>query len=359
MNIHTKTLTALFLIMLIFTSCEDDNNGETENDSIIVEVTDDINDVTTWSGDSIYVIKTYDFYVNNSLSIEPGTIIKFHPDGPYMTIGSGGTIIAIGNSSNPIIFTSWLDDDNGGDNNGDGDITTPSSKDWGGISTNGNNGSKFEYCEFYYGGGSSNSSTLEVYGNNIKVNHCIFAHNDGGDATGWYGALDAIYAENNCEIKNNVFYDNIRPLSVSLTVPIDKSNEFFNPDDPAEGNQYNGIFVESMNDLNAALSWLETEVPFVIDDNDWWINDGASLTLGDNVCLKFRPDSELVLDDTDAIINFDGAGVSFTSYKDDTRKGDTNGDGDITSPGDNDWGGIYDNITSSYETWSNIFYDSH
>ncbi|HKK64062.1 MAG TPA: hypothetical protein VJ951_15960 [Bacteroidales bacterium] len=360
MKFFIKTLIALIISAMIFPSCEENGNGENpDNNSNTVEVTDDITEVTTWSGDSIYVIKIYDFYVNNTLSIQPGAIIKFHPDGPDMTIGSGGTIIAKGTSDNPVIFTSWRDDEHGGDTNGDEDITSPASKDWGRIGTNGNNGSEFEYCEFYYGGESSYNSTLEVYGSNIKVNNCIFAHNDGGDPTGWYGVLDATNAESNCEIKNNVFYDNIRPLSVSLTVQIDDSNLFSNPDDHSEGNQYNGIFVESMNDVAHALSWTETEVAFVIDDNDWWIREGGSLTLADNVCLKFRSDSEIVLNETNAIINYNGPGVVFTSYKDDSRKGDTNGDGDITSPGDNDWNGIYDNLTSTYKNWSNIYYDSH
>lgn len=358
-TMKTRILPAVLIAALLMTACGDDNNENPENESIIVEITDDIHDVTAWSGDSIYVIKVYDFYVNNTLSIEPGTVIKFHPDGPDMTIGTGGTIVAQGTSDKPIIFTSWRDDDHGGDTNGDEDITSPASKDWGRIATNDNNGSIFENCHFYYGGSSSYTSTLEVYGSNIRVNHCVFAHNDGSDESGWYGVLDATYAESNCEVTNNVFYDNIRPLSVSLTVQIDNSNQFFNPDDAAEGNQYNGIFVESINELAHALSWLETEVPFVIDDNDWWIHDGGSLTLGDNVCLKFRPESVIVMDETQAIINYNGSGVVFTSYKDDSQKGDTNGDGEVTSPGDNDWGGIYDNQLSTYMSWANIYYDSH
>jgi hypothetical protein len=342
----------------LFVSCEkeDPDNGDPA-DSNIVKVTNDIDQVTTWYSDSIYLIEAYDFYVTNTLTIEPGTIVKFTNSGPYMMIGSGGTVIANGSSSEPIIFTSWKDDQHGGDTNGDEEATSPAVKDWGGISTNDNNGSIFNYCQFYYGGNNSYTYTLEMYGNNIQVTHCTFAFNAGDDPTGWYGVLNANYAESGCTITDNYFYDNIRPLSVGIEFSIDNSNKFSHPTETTRTNQYNGIFVDTGNDLNRAITWAETEVPYVIDDNDWWINSGASLTLANGVCLKFRPDSYIMMDDSDAIINHDGAGVVFTSYKDDTRKGDTNGDGDATLPGAGDWGGIYDNISSAYVSWANMYYN--
>lgn len=340
-------------VPLFFFSCDDDPiEVETSN---IVEILDDVTEVTTWYSDSIYLIKAWDFYVENTLTIQPGTVIKFTADGPYMILGASGTVIAAGTAGEPIVFTSWKDDSYGGDTNGDDDATAPAVKDWGYISTNDANGSRFEYCEFYYGGDLGNSYTLQMYGNGIKVDHCTFAHNAGDNATGWYGALDATYGGSACQITNNLFYDNVRPLSISLEFDLDNSNSF-SQNGGSTTNQYNGIFVESINDVNGLIHWGETEVPYVIDDNDWWINSGGSLTLADNVCLKFRPDSELLLDDTNAINNHDGPGVVFTSYKDDTQKGDTNGDGSASTPTAGDWGGIYDNIATAYVSWGNIYF---
>jgi hypothetical protein len=146
-----KVFSAIILVTVgaLIVSCEKDQDNENENNvsSNVVIITEDITEPSTWAGDSVYLIKAWDFYVENTLTIKPGCVVKFHPtSGPSMYMSGSGTVIARGTSTNPIIFTSFKDDSRGGDTNEDGDATSPASKDWANISTNGTNGSVFQYC---------------------------------------------------------------------------------------------------------------------------------------------------------------------------------------------------------------------
>jgi hypothetical protein len=357
----------LFMLFLMFgvAQCDNDdgnNNNPDQPDNVVI-ISENIVVPTGWSGDSVYIIKSYDFYIESTLSIQPGTIIKFHPaEGPYLMLGGSGKIIAQGTSSKPIVFTSFKDDEHGGDNNKDGQNTQPAAKDWGGINTNGCDGSVFKYCCFYYGGNDLYNATFTLFGDNTRIEYCTFANNDG--SYDHVGVLDASDGGHGTIIKNNIFYNNKRPLTISSMFDMDDSNIFHDPANPAQTNHLNGIFVDMEYSITEERQWAETEVAFVIDGYQRYIDHGGSLVLADNVVIKFQESGELWLEEgAGQLINHDGPGVYFTSYRDDTRKGDTNGDGNASSPAHGDWSGIYDNslsIPSPYfYNWGNIMYDSY
>ncbi len=347
-----------FILVIGFASCsEDDPKPELPNSNVVI-VDYNIFEPAIWYSDSIYVIPNT-IKIDAALTIQAGTIIKFHPDAG-LQVWSNGTINATGLQNAVIVFTS-IKDDIGGDTNEDLISTTPNSGDWNIVDLGSQNGSQFKYCVFTYGGYDNYSGVLELGENYSKVEYCIFANNSTRVSGGvYYGALAAQGADPTTIIKYNTFYNNTVPLSINGHLSIDNSNIFSNPDDATQTNTYNGIFVHGQDIISHSPTWEETEVAYVIQYDGFEIWDTYSLTLGDNVVLKFLTDAMLDIQVGAELINYNGTGVYFTSYKDDTHKGDTNGDGVATTPSATEWKGIYNNRTTDYfYTWSNILFSKN
>ena len=332
----------------------------------VVEVGATISAPTTWDACHVYHIANLQVNVNAPLTIEAGTVVKF--DNQAGILAATAAITANGTATNPVIFTSWKDDSYGGDNNGDGSATSPQKADWHWISFGTSSGNTLNFCKILYAG--SGSVDLERAlnmgdGANNSITNSVIAHTAGG-ANQTSAALDMARCPHSCTATGNTFFDNGHPVIIGIASDFDNSSVFHNPDNVSQTNLCNGIFVDCVDVGAANATWSATEVAYVLggwSGNTWYMPTTVTRTLGDNVVLKFAthtptPGFSLYIPvGVSQLINYNGPGVAFTSYEDDSRKGDTNGDG-VSAGTTGSWDGIETSGPNWY-AWPNIYYAAH
>jgi PKD repeat protein len=333
----------------------------------IVIVGASINTATTWDSCHIYYVKTTFPGLFATLTIEAGTIVKFGAQ-HGMLVNTGGRLVVNGTAAAPVIFTSSKDDSYGGDTNGDSTATVPAKGDWQFITFGLSSDNSLNYCKIMYAGYASETYEQALNmgdGANNSIRNSVFAHNAGGTDSK-FAALNMSWCPISSVAQGNTFFDNGHPVIIGTSTNFDDSNIFHNPANPAETNLCNGIFVDCVHtqDQAPAMTWSETEVAFVFggwSGNLWVMDAGKVLVLGDNVVLKFAryttPGFSILMPDGEVQLqNYDGTGVAFTAYTDDSRKGDTNGDGPSVGTAGY-WEGIF-TAGPSWYNWGNIYFAS-
>ena len=110
----------------------------------------------------------------------------------------------------------------------------------------------------------------------------------------------------------------------------------------------NAIIINGRQTIGSDTVWSQTSVPYVVGCGRVTVASGATLTIGPGVIVKFV-NNVGYSDNCPALLNVAGNLVAngtaaqkiyFTSLKDDTVGGDTNGDGANTTPAQGNWGGI-------------------
>jgi len=142
--------------------------------SSTVTVQSDITADTTWTADNLYVVVgrvTVDAGV--TLTIEPGTVVKFQQQTYKGKLTVNGVLLAQGTADDRIIFTSIQDDAGGGDTNTNGGATWPWAGDWDGLVFGSTGSGTLEYVWLGYGGADGN---VTANGATVNLRHAFVGY---------------------------------------------------------------------------------------------------------------------------------------------------------------------------------------
>lgn len=292
---------------------------------------------TVWSSTEVQrIVGNVHVPTGATLTIQPGTVIKFDSSSNW-GISVDGTLKAPGTQAKPIIFTSLQDDTAGGDTNGDGSASTPSTGQWDTIQfQSGSQGNVLDHVEVRFGGQSA-PGALYVKSSGVTVsNSKLFRAKSAG----------VRFENSNPTFTNITFANNGTAASMDLS-----SNPAISGVTMVQ-NSTNALRVDS-GTLPKDGVWNDRDITYLLQDTVT-VPAGKTLSITAGQVVKFRTDKTgITVNGTLTAQGTLSSPVVLTSVRDDSSGSDVDNDGNGT-PSPVDWGALTFNSTSSSNTLQHV-----
>jgi len=285
----------------------------------------------------------YGMTVNSGgrLIVGSNNILKFQPG---YALDVNGTFIANANVGENIYFTSYRDDNWGGDTNNDGTTTAPAQSDWYGVRFNDPSldaNCLMRRCMLRYAG-ASNIGGISMFNASPTIDLCNISN--------CYYGVYMQYASNPTLSNNTIGSSQFTPIAMSFEANPNMPNNVLSFSD----NAYDAIgLIGGTLTANAVIKKRNVttvqNITYLLL-SPVTIPTGMSLTINKGIVIKsYAYYHNFIVNGTLNANATSDSLITFTSSKDDNygNPGDTNKDGTITSPAIGDWGGIIFNPGST------------